>query len=168
MTATKFMAIYSVPKKLLLRKIVFQHQCYGAWFMEWWRHDAEFFDNEKFHWYLTEHGEDFVLVDMDYYWMGHEVCHAAIDDALWKKHGTFGIMPGDPRGRCAVVDRRTGIVDDVVIADDEHFRPPFGFVAVNDPLVGKGDVYDFRRKCFVSPTRARFLLTTTSHFALAA
>lgn len=134
MTATKFMAIYSSAKKMLRRKIVFQHKCYGAWFTEWWRTDDEF-DGR-----WIEPGEDYVLVDMHYYWQGHEVCHAAIEDKLWEKHGTFGIMPGDDRGRCAVIDDVTGMVVAVIMADDELDRIQ-GHVLVNDATADVGDVY---------------------------
>src|SRR5258706_3975413 len=134
MTATKFMAIYSKSKKMLQRKIVFQYMCYGEWFMEWWRTDDEL--DERW----IDPGEDFVLVDMHYYWQGHEICHAAIEDKIWEKHGTFGIMPGDPRGRCAVIDPDTGIVVNVAMGDDELYKPE-GIITLNDPTANVGDVY---------------------------
>jgi hypothetical protein len=132
-----FMAIYSRSKKMLQRKIVLQHKCPGcnSWVLEWWLTEEEF----KHH--HVDPGEDYVMVDMHYYWQGHEICHAAIEDKLYEKHGMFGIMPGDDRGRCAVIDKRTGIVVAIIMADDELFIPPDGYVAINNVDANLGDVW---------------------------
>lgn len=133
MTATKFMAIYSKPKKMLRRKVIF---AYAYRRMEWWLYDEDYLDPS---WLMP--GEDMVLVDADYYWQGQEVLHAAVDYEIYKKHGEYAILPGDPAGRCAVCHPITGIVKGVIMADDEIDHVP-GMLLRNDPCASIGDIYD--------------------------
>jgi hypothetical protein len=144
MTATKFMAIYSSAKKMLRRKVLF---AYAHRRMEWWLYDEDYLDPR---WMLP--GEEMVLVDVEYYWQGHDVLHAAVDRAIHEKHGVYAILPGDLSGRCAVVDSDTGRVDRVIMADDELDRVD-GKILKNDPFAVVGDVYDFSSKVFRKPLR---------------
>jgi len=163
MTATKFMAIYSSAKKMLRRKVLF---AYAHRRMEWWLYDEDYLDQK---WLLP--GEEMVLVDVEYYWQGHDVLHAAIDMAIHQKHGVYAILPGDLSGRCAVIDPSTGRVEGIIMADDE-LDVVEGKILMNDPLVDCGDVYDFKRKIFRKPLRLiasrKKLLTSTTYLRLAA
>ncbi len=159
MTATKFMAIYSSTKKMLRRKVIFATKCYGAMFMEWWMTDEDYLHQA----YLCP-GEEMVLVDVHYWWQGQEVQHAAIGRAIYEKHGVYAILPGDPIGRCAVFHPLTGLVNNVIMADDELDMVK-GRLLKNDPFVSIGDVYDFSTKKFITPLsvpdRRKMLMSST-------
>jgi hypothetical protein len=163
MTATKFMAIYSSAKKMLRRKVLF---AYAYRRMEWWMHDEDYLDPK---WVLP--GEDFVLVDIDYYWQGHDVLHAAIDMAIYKKHGVYAILPGDLSGRCAVINQHTLRVDRIIMADDE-LDVIDGYILVNNPIATQGDVYDCKTNTFRKPlhliAHRKVLMASVSKLRVAA
>jgi hypothetical protein len=133
MPVTKMGVVYSLGKKHIRRHIYLVDPSDAAGHAL--RDDAEL--NHP-GWLLP--GEGMVMIDLEHHHAGHDRFHGAINAAIVALHGVNAVQHDDPSAHCAVIDLATGVVENVIRADDSIDSLP-GKLLVNNADAVVGDVY---------------------------